>query len=393
MEMSGHGAELTEYLIGVRALGRSADYSPHEDSSVRTRAYELRQRLKKLYGSELAEAAVRIDLPKGSYLPAFVFPPSGSAMASAPRLHAEPEHRRGGLPQWLQAGATGALLASCVAAAIWWISPGGETLVKADPVIRQAWASLRSPEADLQISMAAPLHLLVSPYMNTTPGNLPKFPAPQELYNLFSRYRPLPTDAKLEMQPVQKALALGDVQALAQILATLSSLGIHSHILPETNSPLPALRTRSGFLVGSPWYSRAASVLLEKTPWTIQLDPESREISIIGQGATDGKKYVPIRGPRGEYQEVFGLLTVLAGEPGGSGPRTLVVVSGLTSVGAHGAASFFSSARDMRQLRDRFEREGVKGFPPSYQVIVRCRASEDSQLLTFAYETHRALGR
>ena len=392
MEMSGNGAELTEYLIGVRALGRSADYSPHEDSSVRTRAYELRQRLKKLYGSELAEAAVRIDLPKGSYLPAFVFAPSKSVVASAPRL-AEPEHRRGGLPQWLQAGATGALLASCVAAAIWWISPGGETLVKADPVIREAWASLRSPEADLQISMAAPLHLLVSPYMNTTPGNLPKFPAPQELYNLFSRYRPLPTDAKLEMQPVQKALALGDVQALAQILATLSSLGIHSHILPETNSPLPALRTRSGFLVGSPWYSRAASVLLEKTPWTIQLDPESREISIIGQGATGGKKYVPIRGPRGEYQEVFGLLTVLAGEPGGSGPRTLVVVSGLTSVGAHGAASFFSSARDMRQLRDRFEREGVKGFPPSYQVIVRCRASEDSQLLTFAYETHRALGR
>jgi hypothetical protein len=38
MEMAGHGHELTEYLIGIEALGRPTSYSPGDDSAVRTRA-------------------------------------------------------------------------------------------------------------------------------------------------------------------------------------------------------------------------------------------------------------------------------------------------------------------------------------------------------------------
>ena len=71
MEIAGRTAELTEYLIGVKALGRPPDYSPLGDSSVRTRAYELRQRLARFYSVENPDAPVRIELPKGSYAPDF----------------------------------------------------------------------------------------------------------------------------------------------------------------------------------------------------------------------------------------------------------------------------------------------------------------------------------
>ena len=57
-EMRGAGADLTEYVIGVEVLGRPEGYSPAEDSSVRTRAYELRQKLEKLYSSELQAEAI-----------------------------------------------------------------------------------------------------------------------------------------------------------------------------------------------------------------------------------------------------------------------------------------------------------------------------------------------
>ena len=44
MELAGRGGTLHEYLIGVEALGRPTAYSTEDDSSVRRRAYALRQR-------------------------------------------------------------------------------------------------------------------------------------------------------------------------------------------------------------------------------------------------------------------------------------------------------------------------------------------------------------
>jgi hypothetical protein len=72
MELAGRGSEIDEYLIGVDVLHRPKGYSPGSDSSVRSRAYELRQRLERYYEKEAPEAALRIELPKGSYQPIFV---------------------------------------------------------------------------------------------------------------------------------------------------------------------------------------------------------------------------------------------------------------------------------------------------------------------------------
>jgi hypothetical protein len=72
MEFAGRGETLHEYLIGVEALGRPTAYSTDEDSSVRRRAFALRRKLSQVYAGELAHAKIRIDVPKGGYLPLFV---------------------------------------------------------------------------------------------------------------------------------------------------------------------------------------------------------------------------------------------------------------------------------------------------------------------------------
>ena len=71
MEFAGRAAALHEYLIGVEALGRPTAYSTEDDSSVRRRAYALRQKLDEVYAKELTDVRVRIDVPKGSYVPRF----------------------------------------------------------------------------------------------------------------------------------------------------------------------------------------------------------------------------------------------------------------------------------------------------------------------------------
>ena len=67
-------AKLAEKLvvIAVEAMGLPSTYSTDDDSSVRRRAYALRQKLDRVYAHELAEAKVRIEVPKGSYVPKFV---------------------------------------------------------------------------------------------------------------------------------------------------------------------------------------------------------------------------------------------------------------------------------------------------------------------------------
>jgi hypothetical protein len=72
MELAGRGGELCEALIGVEALGRPADYTPAEDASVRRRASDLREKLQDIYAAELAGSRIRIELPKGKYIPRFV---------------------------------------------------------------------------------------------------------------------------------------------------------------------------------------------------------------------------------------------------------------------------------------------------------------------------------
>ena len=71
MELAGRAAALHEYLIGVEAMGRPTAYSTEDDSSVRRRAYALRQKLDEVYAKELTDARIRIDVPKGSYVPRF----------------------------------------------------------------------------------------------------------------------------------------------------------------------------------------------------------------------------------------------------------------------------------------------------------------------------------
>lgn len=75
MELAGRGDTLHEYLIGVEALGRPTAYSTDDDSSVRRRAHALRQKLDEVYAKELTDARIRIDVPKGGYVPRFILVP------------------------------------------------------------------------------------------------------------------------------------------------------------------------------------------------------------------------------------------------------------------------------------------------------------------------------
>src|SRR5262245_39629188 len=70
--LSGRGAELNEYLIGREVFDRDDSYNPATDPIVRVGAHGVREKLSLYYQKEGAEDEIRIEIPVGSYEPAFI---------------------------------------------------------------------------------------------------------------------------------------------------------------------------------------------------------------------------------------------------------------------------------------------------------------------------------
>ena len=67
--LDGEAADIKEYLIALEVYGRGPSYDPKVDSIVRVEASRLRTKLREYYETDGRDDEVRIDLPKGSYVP------------------------------------------------------------------------------------------------------------------------------------------------------------------------------------------------------------------------------------------------------------------------------------------------------------------------------------
>ncbi|HEU0120533.1 MAG TPA: hypothetical protein VFQ91_08415, partial [Bryobacteraceae bacterium] len=69
--LAGEASGIKEYEIGTLVYQRSDDYDPREDPIVRVEASRLRARLREYYETSGKDDTVRIELPKGAYIPSF----------------------------------------------------------------------------------------------------------------------------------------------------------------------------------------------------------------------------------------------------------------------------------------------------------------------------------
>lgn len=82
--LAGRGPQIKEYLIGVEVFHRGESFDPRLDPIVRTQARKLRVKLDKYYETEGARDSLRIDFPKGAYVPSFRSLTAASAILSDP---------------------------------------------------------------------------------------------------------------------------------------------------------------------------------------------------------------------------------------------------------------------------------------------------------------------
>src|SRR5258708_34664265 len=69
--LAGRAGHIKEYAIGVEVYGRGTNFNPKIDAIVRVEAGRLRAKLMEYYAGGGSGDPVRIELPKGSYVPVF----------------------------------------------------------------------------------------------------------------------------------------------------------------------------------------------------------------------------------------------------------------------------------------------------------------------------------
>jgi hypothetical protein len=65
------GVPLKEYQIATEVFGRPSDFDPQTDSTIRVQAGRLRTKLSEYYASEGVTDRIVVELPRGTYIPAF----------------------------------------------------------------------------------------------------------------------------------------------------------------------------------------------------------------------------------------------------------------------------------------------------------------------------------
>ncbi|MCI0387727.1 MAG: hypothetical protein MOB07_03005 [Acidobacteria bacterium] len=414
MEMAGRGHELTEYLIGIEALGRPASYSPGDDSAVRTRAFALRKKLQEFYEHEQPDAALRIELRKGSYCPYFVEgqphqKANGngtsaerlatqlvpSPMAHGELLPAEATGRREWKRSWLLPFGAGVMFTALLAGMLyWWLrAKPVSNSVSHDPapILAEAWGPLLAPNAAVLICVANPTSFSVhpsalSPATITTPFNYPgALPMPQQLYELYRKHYPDAANPSLTI--TRNSTYWGDMSGALTAFKILNAAGVSPQIFPEIAITMPMLRRRNVILFGAPDYSSAVARFLENCPLRVNyLD------AIVGHatGQAPAVSYALKLGQQQRLTQVFGLITVLPGESSPNHQNRILIFSGVNSAGAQAAAEFFSSPEHLLELKTELKKVGHDTFPPAYQVVVRAD-TDDSILRNFHYEAFRII--
>jgi hypothetical protein len=80
---AGRGGAIKEYTLGLNVFDRGDEFNPRLDPIVRVQARNLRSRLEKYYETQGAEDPIRIELPKGTYVPVFHFRTGETAAQTA----------------------------------------------------------------------------------------------------------------------------------------------------------------------------------------------------------------------------------------------------------------------------------------------------------------------
>jgi len=384
-EIEGRGFLITEYAIGVKALGRPVGYSPEIDSTVRTRAHELRRRIDEHYRLHPAES-LRLELPKGAYQPRFVRPgpatPEPTEIAEpSPALELQP-------PRSFRYGfLAGALAASVTALAVWLAFFANLFPAESERALADVWGGMLTPGAKVTVALATPPQLWVrdfggKPHPVGDPPFLIPVPKDDRLIEWHRRHAIVQGPGDLQLHPNSISPLWGEAAAAFHLAQFLSARGVEVELLGEAALKPAVLKDKNAAVLGRADYSYLAGALQPANAFSIQYVTAKRAYCVVDE------KGNPLFSRESGGRVNYGVATFI-GVRTLSGVRRTVLASGINSDGAHAALEYATSPANALEIRNALQSRG-KDFPRSFQIVVRTRSS-DTFTLQAQKVAHRTL--
>lgn len=235
----GHSGELKERSIAVEAFGRDPAYDANSDPVVRITAGEVRKRLSQYYYDPAHAGELIVELPVGSYVPAFRLPEApeqaqesegGAAEQETPAQAAE----RPAIWRLWVAGAAAGLLAGAIGLGL---GMHYRTTMPPPPpsAIERFWSPVLASSSMTTFCLGEPAKNIDSASIDDFNAPPPE-PAPQKLF------------VRLQYSG---NLALADVITLTRTVAALESHHKPFRVVPASEATFTELREGPIVLIGA----------------------------------------------------------------------------------------------------------------------------------------------
>lgn len=308
--------ELKERTIGIEVFGREPSYDTNHDPVVRTSAVEVRKRLIQYYQDVAHADELRIELVVGSYVPRFHAPP-GDKLPPEPLVLLpvrETEKDRLQL-SWRKVSLSAALV---IAAALIVFR-----LAQPAPPLDQFWQPLWDNPNPVVIGLSG------------GPSAQDAAAGDSAQQTLSERFR-----SRADYVP------MGDVAAMARILANLKQRGRSFNLFYSNSIQLADLKSGPAILIGP--MSRWLELMSKDLRFTVDRDQAITQ-SWINDREHPGRRdwSVQVGAPASSVAEAYALITRVWNPTTGN---FMVCISGLSPYATSAAGDFVSNAKKMQDL-------------------------------------------
>jgi len=366
-------APLKEYQIATEVYGRSADFDPQSDSTIRVQAGRLRMKLAEYYSTEGANDPTVVKIPKGSYH--LVFEPR--QFASQPGMVNTQQEMVATasvevVPMRWKVGV--AVLLACLIASLALLGGMLWNRKQADTITSSAGAEAAGPAT-------GPLAEFWRPFTSVA----------EEPWVIFSnaafvgrpetgmRYYNSREDAKTAVY--DHYTGVGEVLAVHALDDAFSSLGRRLRVKRGSLFSLDDANNTNLIFVGSP----SENLSLHDIPGTQEfvfqrVDSGTRkgDLSIVSRHPNPGRPANYLASPSGvELTEDYAVIGLV---PGVTPNRFVMILAGTTTFGTQGAVEFVSRADSVEKLLRQMPDPSSEVKP--FEALVRVKIARGVPLET-----------
>ncbi|HUO25641.1 MAG TPA: helix-turn-helix domain-containing protein [Candidatus Aquilonibacter sp.] len=355
-----------EYQIATEVFGRSADFDPQADSTVRVQAGRLRIKLAEYYAAEGADDPIMVEVPKGSYVLSFhARTPGTSGVHAYPPLKVEEP-----LPR-AASKATGLKVAVVVLSALLIVLLAAFAVVTVRGKSQAAAAPAVPPEFQVfwHRFIAGP----EGPWLIFSNGAFVGRP------ETGMRYYNAATDAHAVI--LDHYTGVGEVLAVHDLDHVFLLLNHQLRVKRGTLFTLDDAKNNDLIFVGSP----AENLTLLEIPGTqefvfqrVESGPRKGDLGIANIHPQPGEPKIYLASPANQpTTEDYAVIALI---PGLDPQRSVLILAGTTTMGTQAAAEYVSRPDSLAELLRRLNVSRPQDLRP-FEALLRVKVTQGVPVL------------